>query len=90
MSQEYIEITERTVSDAITVACQKLGVPSERLEYEVLEQGKAGFLGIGARAAKIRARIRSGAEDIAKIDTSAIISDVLSGREEKKAKDPAG
>lgn len=90
MSQEYIEITERTVSDAITVACQKLGVPSERLEYEVVEHGKAGFLGIGARAAKIRARIRSGAEDITEIDTSAIISDVLSGREEKKAKDSAG
>ena len=90
MSQEYIEITERTVSDAITVACQKLGVPSERLEYEVVEHGKAGFLGIGARAAKIRARIRSGAEDITEIDTSAIISDVLRGREEKKAKDSAG
>ncbi|HAL59062.1 MAG TPA: DNA-binding protein, partial [Sarcina sp.] len=31
MSQEYIEISERTVAEAITAACQKLGVPSERL-----------------------------------------------------------
>ena len=84
MSQEYIEITERTISEAITVACQKLGVPSERLEYEVIDAGKTGFLGIGARAAKIRARIKGGAEDSSEFDTSAIISDVLKGKEEKK------
>ena len=60
MSQEYIEITERTVSEAITAACQKLAVPSERLEYEVIDPGKAGFLGIGSRAARIRARVKQG------------------------------
>ena len=84
MSQEYIEITERTVSEAITVACQKLAVPSERLEYEVIDPGKTGFLGIGSRAAKIRARIRQGMEESTEIDTSAIISDVLKGKGEKK------
>ena len=84
MSQEYIEITERTVSEAITVACQKLAVPSERLEYEVIDPGKTGFLGIGSRAAKIRARIRQGMEESTEIDTSAIINDVLKGKGEKK------
>ena len=89
MSQEYMEITERTVSEAITVACQKLGVPSERLEYEVIDPGKTGFLGIGSRAAKIRARIRQGMEESTEIDTSAIISDVLKGKgEKKKASNP--
>ena len=84
MSQEYIEISERTVAEAITAACQKLGVPSERLEYEVIDQGKTGFLGIGARAARIRARIRKGMEESTEIDTSAIINDVLKGKKEKK------
>ena len=42
MSQEYIEITERTVSEAIMAACQKLAVPSERLEYEVIDPGFSG------------------------------------------------
>ena len=84
MSQEYIEITERTVSEAITAACQKLAVPSERLEYEVIDPGKTGFLGIGSRAAKIRARVKQGMEDSAEFDTSAIISDVLKGKDEKK------
>lgn len=84
MSQEYIEITERTVSEAITAACQKLAVPSERLEYEVIDPGKTGFLGIGARAAKIRARVKQGMEDSAEFDTRTIINDVLNGKDEKK------
>ena len=84
MSQEYIEITERTVSEAIMAACQKLAVPSERLEYEVIDPGKTGFLGIGARAAKIRARVKQGMEDSAEFDTRTIINDVLNGKDEKK------
>lgn len=84
MSQEYIEITERTVSEAITAACQKLAVPSERLEYEVIDPGKTGFLGIGSRAARIRARVKQGMDDSAEFDTSAIINDVLKGKDDKK------
>ena len=84
MSQEYIEITEKTVSEASTAACQKLAVPSERIEYEVIDPGKTGFLGIGARPAKIRARVKQGMEDSAEFDTSAIISDVLKGKDDKK------
>ena len=84
MSQEYIEITEKTVSEAITAACQKLAVPSERIEYEVIDPGKTGFLGIGARPAKIRARVKQGMEDSAEFDTSAIISDVLKGKDDRK------
>ena len=84
MSQEYIEITEKTVSEAITAACQKLAVPSEGIEYEVIDPGKTGFLGIGARPAKIRARVKQGMEDSAEFDTSAIISDVLKGKDDRK------
>ena len=55
---EFIEITAKTVNDAITEACQKLSIPSSKLEYEVLEEGSTGFLGIGAKAAKIKARVK--------------------------------
>ena len=55
---EFMEFTAKTVNDAITEACEKLVVPSERLEYEVIEEGSSGFLGIGSKAAKIRARIK--------------------------------
>ena len=41
---EYIQISAKTVDDAITEALIQLGVTSEQLEYEVIEKGSAGFL----------------------------------------------
>lgn len=55
---EFIEVTAKTVNDAITEACQKLSIPSIKLEYEVLEEGSTGFLGFNAKPAKIKARIK--------------------------------
>ena len=52
---EYIEVTAKTVSEAITEACQKLGVTSDKLEYEVIDEGSSGFLGIGSKPAIIKA-----------------------------------
>ena len=63
---EFIEVSAKTVSEAITEACQKLGVTSDKLEYEVLEEGSAGFLGFGAKAAKIKASVKLSVEDNAK------------------------
>ena len=50
---DMIEVSAKTVSDAITEACQKLGVTSDKLDYEVVEEGSSGFLGIGAKSAVI-------------------------------------
>lgn len=36
----------------------QLGVASDQMEYDVIEKGSAGFLGIGSRQAVIRARIK--------------------------------
>ena len=55
---EFIEVSAKTVSDAITEACQKLGVTSDKLEYEVVEEGSAGFLGLGAKPAIIKAAVK--------------------------------
>ena len=55
---EFIEVSAKTVSEAITEACQKLGVTSDKLEYEVVEEGSAGFLGIGAKPAVIKAAVK--------------------------------
>lgn len=63
---EYIEIAAKTVNDAITEACQKLGVTSDKLEYEIIEEGSLGFLGIGAKSAKIKACKKASIEDNAK------------------------
>lgn len=63
---DYIEVSAKTVDDAITEACQKLVVTSDKLEYEVIEEGSAGFLGIGSKPAVIKARVKSSVQDIAK------------------------
>jgi len=55
---DYIEVSARTVSDAITEACTRLVVASDRLEYEVIEEGSTGFLGFNAKPAIIRAKIK--------------------------------
>lgn len=51
-----IRVSAKTVDDAITEALIQLGVTSDRLEYEVIEKGSAGFLGIGMKQAVIEAR----------------------------------
>ncbi len=63
---EFIEVSAKTVNDAITEACQKLTVTSDKLEYEVVEEGSTGFLGIGSKPAIIKARVKSSVKDTAK------------------------
>ena len=63
---EFMEFTAKTVDDAITAACQKFLVTSDRLEYEVIEEGSSGFLGFNAKPARIRAKVKETVEDKAK------------------------
>ena len=53
---EYITVSAKNLDDAITEALVQLGVTSDRLDYEVIEKGSAGFLGIGMKQAVIKAR----------------------------------
>ena len=62
---DFQKFSAKTVSDAVTEACQHFVVTSDKLEYEVLEEGSAGFLGIGSRPAVIQARIKLTIKDVA-------------------------
>ena len=64
---DYQKFSAKTVADAITEACKALGVTSEKLDYVVVEEGSAGFLGIGAKNAVINAKVKSSVTDRAKI-----------------------
>ena len=55
---EFKRFTAKTVSDAVTAACQHYVVTSDKLEYEVLEEGSTGFLGFNAKPAVIMARVK--------------------------------
>ena len=63
---EYIEISAKTVEDALTEASVKLGTTSDKIEYEVIEKGNSGFLGIGSKKAVIRAFVKTSPEELVK------------------------
>lgn len=50
---ENHEFNAATVDEAIAKASTRLGVPEQELSYEVIDEGSSGFLGIGARDARI-------------------------------------
>ena len=62
---EYTEYSAKTVDDAITEACQALLITSDKLDYEVINEGSSGFLGLNSKPAVIKARIKE--EEAAKI-----------------------
>src|SRR5437870_3132367 len=52
-NMETVEITGRTVDDAIAAASAQLGIPADRLDYTIVSDGSKGILGIGAEDARI-------------------------------------
>ena len=78
---EFQLFTGKNVEDALTRASVELGVTSDRVEYEVIEKGSAGFIGIGSKPAKINARVKE--EEVivvseAPADIEAVIVEFLS------------
>ncbi|MFI3236409.1 MAG: RNA-binding cell elongation regulator Jag/EloR [Lachnospiraceae bacterium] len=54
---EFVTISAKTVTDAVTEACTRFDVTSDKLEYTVVEEGKSGILGIGSKPAVISVRV---------------------------------
>ena len=62
--QDFIEVTGKTVDDAVTNSLIALETTSDKIEYEVLEKGSSGILGIfNSKPAKIRVRKKITMED---------------------------
>ncbi len=64
---DYIEVTAKTVSEAITKACIDLNLPSDRLDIKVVSEGSKGFLGIGSKPAVIRVANKAGEEPASEV-----------------------
>ena len=80
-----IRVSAKTVDDAITEALIQLGVTSDKLEYEVIEKGSAGFLGIGMKQAVIEARRKPEAVEVTEDIKEEIKFDIsLDDRKETK------
>ena len=75
MKKELI-VTAKTVDEAKEKAAAELGVAIENIEFEVLEEGKRGFLGIGATDAKVSATYTLGGADIALAFIEQVVKDM--------------
>jgi len=60
---DFIEVSAKSVEEAITEASITLGIPSSEIEYEVVDKGSTGFLGIGSKSAVIKARKKFSVEE---------------------------
>ena len=63
--REWIEVTGKTVDDAVTEALIRLETTSDNIEYEVIEKESSGFLGLNKKPAKIRVALKKTTSDIA-------------------------
>ncbi len=70
---DFIEVSAKNVAEAVTEACRQLSITSEKLEYEVMDEGKTGVFGIGSRPAVIRAKVKDTLED----NVRSFLSDVF-------------
>ena len=80
---DYIQVSAKTVEDAVLEAAMKLATTRDHLEYEVIEKGSAGFLGFGAKNAVIKARALSD-EEIEKSEKAAPSVEVKEVKKEVK------
>ncbi len=70
---EYKEFSAKTIEDAVIKASIELETASDHIEYEVIEKGSTGILGLfGSRPAVIKARVKAeaAAEDIAPVKSA--------------------
>ena len=82
---EYQEFSAKNVDDAITEACETLMVTSDRLDYEVISNGSSGFLGIAAKPAVIKAKIKEDKPEVEKVEKAEKVEVKKESKPEKKA-----
>ncbi len=73
-----LEIEEKSVEDAIALACQKLKLPREKLEIEIISKGSSGIFGIvGARKAKIRVTTKAAPVELIAEKSREVLAEIL-------------
>lgn len=86
---DEIRATGKTVDDALTEALIQLGTTSDQVQYEVIEKGSAGFLGIGSKPAVILVKrksvINKTAEKKVEAEKKSVLYDNKTIKSEKKS-----
>lgn len=66
---KQIEMTGKTINEAVDNACVKLGVGLLDVEYTVIDEPSKGFLGIGAKPAKVLVTVIGSDEEEVKTES---------------------
>lgn len=80
----FVETTGKTVDEAIAQALIQLGVPSDQVNIEVLEEGSKGILGLFGKMTRIRATLKEDTEEEEIYNDLAAIRETISEIKEQK------
>ncbi|MBN2463506.1 MAG: protein jag [Dehalococcoidia bacterium] len=69
-----LEVSGKTVSEALQLALEQLGVSEDEVQVAVLKKGKSGVLGMGAEEAKIKVTLLPVSGE--KLDVAEVAKDV--------------
>lgn len=90
----FVEMTAKTVDEAVAKALKELNITAEEAVVEVLEEGKKGFLGMFSKDAKVRVSTKevvveeAGAEPVVeevKVEVETIVEKEVEVKEEAPA-----
>lgn len=87
----YIDVTGKTEEEAIQSALAQLGMERDDVSVEILERAKSGFLGMGAKPARVRVTYgpdEAPMEEIAAPVKPAVVEKPVKKEEPKKPQQP--
>lgn len=64
---KFIEISGKTVEDAIESGLKELGIKKDKVDVDILDQGSKGIFGIGAKPARVKLTVKNDSEAVAKV-----------------------
>jgi len=70
-----LEVSGKSVDEAIQTALEQLGVSEDKVEVTVLKKGRSGVLGMGVEEAKIKVRLKLAPDE--KADAVEVAKEVL-------------
>ena len=73
-----MEIEGKSVEEAIETACQRLSLPADQLEIEIVSHGSSGIFGIGTRNAKILVSPKESGDESLLEEAKDILENILS------------
>ena len=75
---ESIEVSAKTVEEAVELALDKLGVSRSEVDVEVLCRGKSGLLGLGSELARVKVKLcQQPIEEVVAVDMAVMAKEVL-------------